>query len=271
LWSSATEVLRASITDLPVIYVGTQGPQRKAVCHMLSADKITSIVKVPLREHASRAILREGATLRDLERIGLDAPRLIEVDETRGTATQSWLPGRPTNRRFGAYHAAYLLALRTNQNVVLADFVDNILSARSMQNDTEMHGQARALLKKCRIAEVIPASVVHGDFSPWNLRLERGRLAACDWEQAQLSGLPLQDLAHFFVNDSYLFGLQGSAFERLMVSTGAQRVVEAVTQDRRLIRALFIYYCGYDAVQRLEQGDQTYARFLLTQAESVVL
>ena len=43
----------------------------------------------------------------------------------------------------------------------------------------------------------LPASMVHGDFAPWNLRISDGRLFVFDWEYAEACGNPLQDFLHF--------------------------------------------------------------------------
>src|SRR5690606_1378655 len=43
----------------------------------------------------------------------------------------------------------------------------------------------------------LPASMVHGDFAPWNLRECDGQLFVFDWEYAEACGNPLQDFLHF--------------------------------------------------------------------------
>jgi hypothetical protein len=52
----------------------------------------------------------------------------------------------------------------------------------------------------------LPASLAHGDFVPWNLRLDptNGRLAVFDWEQAQLAQFPLYDCFHFQIQANTL-------------------------------------------------------------------
>jgi aminoglycoside phosphotransferase (APT) family kinase protein len=48
-----------------------------------------------------------------------------------------------------------------------------------------------------------PQSVVHGDFWPGNLLIERGRvLGVIDWESARLAGTPARDLARFVTSYS---------------------------------------------------------------------
>jgi hypothetical protein len=43
---------------------------------------------------------------------------------------------------------------------------------------------------------VLPSAVVHGDFAPWNVRMDRGRLRAFDWEYGSVDGLPHLDALH---------------------------------------------------------------------------
>jgi Ser/Thr protein kinase RdoA (MazF antagonist) len=50
----------------------------------------------------------------------------------------------------------------------------------------------------------VRSTIVHGDFAPWNLRLNHGRISAFDWEYAELDGLPLIDEAHYTLQLGYL-------------------------------------------------------------------
>lgn len=58
----------------------------------------------------------------------------------------------------------------------------------------------RKILKECK--ELVGLSRltlhrIHGDFSPWNMFLDGGRLVVFDWEFSEPSGLPFYDLVHF--------------------------------------------------------------------------
>lgn len=44
----------------------------------------------------------------------------------------------------------------------------------------------------------VPVTIIHGDFSAWNLRLVQGRAEVFDWEMWYPEGPPLFDLFHFF-------------------------------------------------------------------------
>src|SRR5690349_13037551 len=55
-------------------------------------------------------------------------------------------------------------------------------------------------------AMALPTSLAHGDFVPWNLRLdpESGRLAVFDWERARLAQFLLYDCFHFQIQANML-------------------------------------------------------------------
>ena len=48
-------------------------------------------------------------------------------------------------------------------------------------------------------AVTIPCGIMHGDFVPWNTRLDNGRLFAFDWESAAWDVPLLWDAFHFHV------------------------------------------------------------------------
>jgi hypothetical protein len=77
----------------------------------------------------------------------------------------------------------------------------------------------------------LPAALAHGDFAPWNMRLEgaSGRLAVFDWERAQVAQFLLYDCFHFQIQtDALLHGL--SARECIPRTLGR-------TLDTPLVRA----------------------------------
>jgi hypothetical protein len=50
----------------------------------------------------------------------------------------------------------------------------------------------------------LPATAVHGDFVPWNLREHLGVIGAFDWEYAEIDGIPLIDQTHHLLAIGYL-------------------------------------------------------------------
>jgi hypothetical protein len=100
-----------------------------------------------------------------------------------------------------------------------------------------LHGRANRPLGRSELSaltelaslSLIPASAgevpVHGDFTAWNTGADRqGRLAIVDWEHAG-SGLPLEDLFQWRLQQLVLFG----------VGSAAELVRGAVTPDRQVL------------------------------------
>ena len=96
-------------TPIPVIYVGTPGPKRKAVMHLVerATSECRAAVKVPLTDEAKTAILHEAGVLQTLECERYPfAPRLLYVDASRGIATQTFVAGRPAARKLAPEYSA---------------------------------------------------------------------------------------------------------------------------------------------------------------------
>jgi aminoglycoside phosphotransferase (APT) family kinase protein len=80
----------------------------------------------------------------------------------------------------------------------------NRLRERAQAVRPMMQAEHRALIDAA-LAEVeqrigvcrLPACLAHGDFAPWNVRVQAGRLFAFDWEYAQAGANPLHDYLHF--------------------------------------------------------------------------
>jgi hypothetical protein len=56
----------------------------------------------------------------------------------------------------------------------------------------------------------LASGLVHGDFAPWNLLEDRGRVGIVDWEQARFAGLPFWDPWHFIVQAGSLARSSGA-------------------------------------------------------------
>ena len=203
-WTRATP-------PVPLIYVGTPGPRRKAVIHLVDpvSGSCAAIVKVPLCAGASDAIVRDACTLGVLA--GEDysfAPRLLHLDRRRGIATQQFLPGKSGSRRFRPEYFALLssLVLREESTSIAehAAAWHQALSSLTRKPDLELMG---ATLAELCDDHSLPSCWTHGDFAPWNIRHNiHCAPALIDWEEAERDGLPLQDAYHFLHMQDFLFG-----------------------------------------------------------------
>ena len=82
---------------VPIVYVGTPGPQRKIVCHMVDYDGITrAVIKVPIGDSAREAVKRELRNLLQLaaELPNVCAPRALHANVIDGSTAQTAVSGR---------------------------------------------------------------------------------------------------------------------------------------------------------------------------------
>ncbi len=192
---------RWSGVPIPVIYVGTPGPNRKAVVHLVepATSQCRAVVKVPLTDVAKAAILHEAGVLQALECDRYPhAPRLLYTDPARGISTQTFIAGRPGTRKLAP---DYFRLLRTLLRA------DKATSLAAHSDRWAPHNDTAWAVRELRDDTPLPACWEHGDFTPWNIRrLSNGECAVLDWESARADGLPLIDAFHFLHMQDFLFG-----------------------------------------------------------------
>lgn len=202
---------RGADPPIPVIYLGTPGPRRKAVIHLVdrASGAGRAVIKVPLTEDAKAAILHEAEVLEALaaERFEL-SPRLLHVDWARGITTQSFMEGPSGSRKLGPEHGRLLRTLLLpGETTTLAEHAE--IWAREIRlagEDTAENANLAVVIDDLRDDSPLPSCWQHGDFTPWNIkRLTRGKCALLDWEDARRRALPLHDAYHFLHMQDWLF------------------------------------------------------------------
>lgn len=197
---------------VPVIYVGTPGPTRKAVAHLVDVAtcRTAGVAKIPLGARAAENILHEADILGLLEeeKPGI-APRLRYVDRAACISVQDSITGRSSFRGLTQAHIDWLRDLRIPGTETSLREQSEYLMKRLV------HLEGLPEATRCLLENVLeqlddptplPAVWVHGDFAPWNLRwVEQGKLAAVDWEEAMPVSLPGVDLIYFYVIQDFLF------------------------------------------------------------------
>lgn len=197
----------------PVIYIGTPGTQQKAIATLVEAGscKAVAVLKTALEEGARNSLMREANMLEVLEQLGVDnIPKLIAIDEGNRRTWQTVLAGCLSDRQLTERHIGWLLRLPKSNKVTTFDKQKVILTELAKQAGTGLSAEQLKNLnkgiEKLEGTKEIPLLLVHGDFTPWNIKQQpNGRLAVIDWEDADLEGLPLWDLCHFYFMQAYLF------------------------------------------------------------------
>lgn len=211
--------MRRAGREVGAVALGVPGLFRKAIAQVTRPDGgVEALLKLSLTGPARARVRREARALRRLEALGLSAlaPRLRAAgDLERGAwLAQEALSGRRSPDALGALHLAFQkrLCARTLETVP-AERLD-VLGRASTQLD-DLQGRidrARVdLLAELRQAVFqtlgdrgLRCSLAHGDFTPWNLLVEGGRLRAVDWESAEdLAPVPW-DLIHFHLQTGVL-------------------------------------------------------------------
>ncbi len=195
----------------PLVYLGTPGPRRKIVVHLIDpiSHACDLIVKVPTTEAAKWAIRHEAQTLVQLQQEEFAAaPRLVSLDDAAGIASQTVVPGSRAGLKCSREVAVLLQSLERRGECLTLKQVACALEPRAMRLDTRAEDAevlARAF-EEMNDSSELPTARIHGDFAPWNIRLQKGSAALVDWEDSQACGLPLHDAYHFVHMARCLFG-----------------------------------------------------------------
>lgn len=178
----------------------TTGPdaQRKAAIGVLDLrGRPLAFGKLAGSATAAGILRHEAEALPALTRLlGSDwgGPRLLFEGEIDGTylTFQSPVRGRRVGPELTAAHQHFLSRLRYGEPVRATE--THLVGALSER--LAFVPELRSALERVSPTLedlVLPRTVVHGDFLPWNLRAQRDRLVAFDWENSELDGLPLLD------------------------------------------------------------------------------
>jgi hypothetical protein len=173
---------------------------RKTSAAILTEEgKILGFAKIAGSALSERLVRREAQLLGALERLVTSiAPKAIYSGDVDGSFVliQEQLPGRVTSAHFTDLHRELLETMRHGQRKRVTD---SRMLARLRQDVRELP-ELRARLESLTPVlcdTVVPSTIVHGDFAPWNLREHKGQLRAFDWEYGELDGLPFMDELHF--------------------------------------------------------------------------
>ena len=186
------------------------------------------VAKVPTTDAAARSVEREAAQLAEVGGrvpgpVNATIPKVVATIEHLGrpVLVMTALPGqsmlaayhswRHTARReavaadfaaAGGWLAGLYGAAAGSGHASLAQLLDGVPDELSRRFGSQPGADADladlAALRGRLADHRTPQSVVHGDFWPGNLLVDRGRvLGVIDWEHACLAGSPARDLARF--------------------------------------------------------------------------
>jgi hypothetical protein len=179
---------------------------------MRPTGEVLGYIKLPLTEAATERVGHEAAMLASLwgfADLRPHIPRVLHAGEWGDSyiLLQSSGPAGPGPTEFGHAHEEFLLALQSVHSVekpgqAIAAEVEFRWQNLEPQLDAELRRLGRDVLARARKqldGSSVPCSIHHGDFAPWNTRMESGRLFLFDWESASFEAPVCWDAFHFRV------------------------------------------------------------------------
>ena len=232
---------------------GTPPPaiNRKISLALLATDgRALAFAKLPGPCTVSEgSVRREASVLAQLASLpATRAPRLLFAGGVgaRYAAVYTPLNGRAPRVEPAEAHRKFLDGLRTDRVRVASDtdFVRALSDRKPLLRSRPALMAALHELLPVLGTLRLPATTVHGDFVPWNLREHRGVIGAFDWEYGEIDGLPLIDETHHLLAVGYLLKkwTPEHAYQRLAGIAAAPPLGLSVVAVRALQLAYLLDY-----------------------------
>jgi hypothetical protein len=203
-------------------YVGVPAPHRKVTAQVLTpAGKTLAYVKIATSPLAQAAVEVEWRTL----------VRLSESESLRGKVPEvlSWFPWKEGKallitsgpehagpKKLSSVHLSFCESLFLSfaeENVFRESPMWTRMTETLLRLNTDLpdplpayYGRAFQRLSEELGPVLLPLSLAHRDFAPWNTRLGPEGLFVVDWERAEQRVIPLYDAFHFRAIQAALFG-----------------------------------------------------------------
>ncbi|HEX3355805.1 MAG TPA: phosphotransferase [Tepidisphaeraceae bacterium] len=231
---------------------------RKTSIAVIATDgTIVGFAKIAGSELSQQLLQDESQILPQLTRRGIVAPELLFTGEVDGASLmlQKPLTGKPVPARFSENKQAFLHSLRSNQTLRASEsnFIATLIT-RIEHLPIPRPELADALHESLATLDEmhVPSTVIHGDFAPWNLREHHGKIAAFDWEYADLDGLPLIDETHYRIQVGYL--LEKWNIPHAVASLGRVHLENDLALTAKQVRALQVVYLIDNLTRLFHEG-----------------
>lgn len=211
-WSQAVAnaASAAGLGGTFVVHVGPPRANRKPVAVVLDAGRPTAIIKVGVNELTDSLLETESRALTELAG-GIAAPVVTPRLLAAGTADDHWYlvqellnhEGGPPDLALAASGAAAIARSgpRTLAALDTGPWASGLRAAVAQLPHSADHAAVTQALQTLPPGPEVWHGRSHGDFSPWNCRSHRDRLAVWDWERFRTQVPEGFDLAHFTLFD----------------------------------------------------------------------
>jgi hypothetical protein len=233
---------------------GTPGTFQKLTVQVMRSDgSILGYLKMPMTASADERLRNEAAVVRDLDsyaELRPHIPRLIFAGSLQGryVVFQSALQGSRGPLCYASLHEKFLRRLhscrserRPGQRIIEETAHEwHHVASRMGATWQELGRKALGVAERELDRREIVCGIAHGDFAPWNMRIDDGTLRLFDWESASYHTPLLWDQFHFMTQTECL----------LKVRYGRESAVDV----RKENRSLYLLYLLNTAGRYWEEG-----------------
>lgn len=217
---------------------GTPGTFQKLTVQVMRSDgSILGYMKMPMTASADERLRHEAAVVRDLdsyEELRPHIPRLIFAGSLQGRYVifQSALQGSRGPLCYDSLHENFLKRLhscqyerRPGQRIIEETALKwNRVACRMGTKWQELGRKALGVAERELDGREVACGIAHGDFAPWNMRIDNETLRLFDWESASYHTPLLWDQFHFMTQTECL----------LKIRHGRESAADARKENRSL-------------------------------------
>jgi hypothetical protein len=247
-------------------FTGTDSPHRKVAVQIMDRQgAIHGFAKCTRNPQVAALLQHEADMLQQVRMLKLSTAHIPQVLHAGALGEGFCLvtdtlktPRTSSVTVLGPAHRAFLqeLAARTCQPETTAAQLASALDLRikcllgrlAPEWALRLKGAAQALNKQGSLG--LPQCLSHGDFTPWNTFMAAGRLYVFDWEYAEVTASPGNDIIHFTLNQPKLRSQSANA----KLEAAKAILLEPWTGLRReQLPALLIIYLLTQALRQIER------------------
>ncbi|GJM61277.1 hypothetical protein PEDI_18290 [Persicobacter diffluens] len=262
-------------TQQYAIFTGTVGPNRKAIAFAKTECGEEHFFKIPLNDKSAALIKNEHQVLRHLNHHTFDiliSPKSSEkangIRLSNGKQSGMWSSNEFSVLHLqalaemyeGRVHFQFLSESRfwSEMEQLLAAINPSMQLPASFRMKEQLLDLREQLLSK---EYLLPCSMAHGDFTPWNMYRNQSQLYCYDWELSMAEAPLLFDLFHFVMQTEVLvhhadYGKISQMLHALSQNSAVRRMCQIYEIDFQLhFRCYLLYQISYYLNLYLEQGE----------------
>jgi hypothetical protein len=237
-----------SLPEFALLAGNPQAPGRRFVFLLFDAKgNPAAVVKAGGSARARELIDHEATLLREYggQRAGFPLLRDTFISGERAAFATDFIAGESPVGESGAELEKIFTSWLDPADEI------SVQEIPAWQRLAKAHGNESMSATIAAIGEMrLRPTLMHGDFTPWNVKVAKGRWTVLDWERGERVGIPAWDWLHFVVQPAVLVRRETaeatmSRLEKLFASAEFQRYAERcgiVGAEWKLVFA-YVDYC----------------------------